>query len=105
MEGALQTPPVASERPRALAARTMCEAFQITAAERADQVALRTLGDGVTVTFAQYAARVAASAGALHALRVSRAHAVGFMLSSRPGFRPLDGAAMRLGAAPFSIYN
>src|SRR2546423_6345417 len=105
MEGALQTPPVASERPRALDARTMCEAFQITAAERADQVALRTLGDGVTVTFAQYAERVRTYAGALHALGVSRGDTVGFMLSNRPEFHPLDCAAMHLGATPFSIYN
>src|SRR5436305_7595363 len=105
MEGARQTPPVASERPRALDARTMCEAFQITAAERADQVALRTLGDDVTVTFAQYAERVRTYAGALHALGVSRGDTVGFMLSNRPEFHPLDCAAMHLGATPFSIYN
>jgi long-chain acyl-CoA synthetase len=105
VEGALQTQPVASERPRALQARTMCEAFQITAAERADEVALRTIGDGVTVTFAEYAERARTYAGALHALGVSRGDAVGFMLTNRPEFHLLDCAAMHLGATPFSIYN
>jgi long-chain acyl-CoA synthetase len=106
MEGALQTPPQATERPRALAqARTMCEAFQITAAERADQVALRTIGDGVSITFAEYAERVRTYAGALDALGVTRGDTVGFMLSNRPEFHPLDAAAMHLGATPFSIYN
>jgi long-subunit acyl-CoA synthetase (AMP-forming) len=105
MEGALQTRPQTTERPRALQARTMCEAFQITAAERADQVALRTIGDGVSITFAEYAERVRTYAGALHALGVDRGHTVGFMLTNRPEFHPLDAAAMHLGATPFSIYN
>ncbi len=52
MEGAVTMRSGQRERPRALDARTMCEAFQITAAERAGQVALRTIHDGVAITFA-----------------------------------------------------
>jgi long-subunit acyl-CoA synthetase (AMP-forming) len=106
MEGALETrPQTTSERPRALQASTMCEAFQITAAERADQVALRTIGDGVSITFGEYSERVRRLAGALHSLSVRRGDTVAFMLTNRPEFHLVDTAAMHLGATPFSIYN
>src|SRR5579885_2735817 len=39
----------------ALEAKTLCEAFQITAAGRPDAVALRTPGDGLVVTWSEYA--------------------------------------------------
>src|SRR5438270_768321 len=106
MEGAVQDG-VATARlpPRALTARTMCEAFQRTAAEHADRVALRTLGDAVSITFAEYADRVRSLAGGLHALGVRRGDTVAFMLINRPEFHLLDAAAMHLGATPFSIYN
>jgi long-chain acyl-CoA synthetase len=103
MESAVRTEPAVA--PPALEARTMCEAFQATAAARADQVALRTLGDGVCITFAEYAERVRRLAGALHALGVRRGDAVAFMLRNRPEFHLLDTAAMHLGATPFSVYN
>ena len=106
MEGAVQT---RAERtgpePAALRARTMCEAFQLTATERADQVALRTIADGVSITFREYAERVRQYAGAFHALGVRRGDRVGFVLSNRPEFHLVDAAAMHLGATPFSIYN
>ncbi|MEO8969201.1 MAG: AMP-binding protein, partial [Solirubrobacteraceae bacterium] len=92
-------------RPPALDARTMCEAFQVTAAAQAGDVALRTLGDAVSITFGEYRDRVARLAAGLHALSVGRGDTVGFMLTNRPEFHLLDTAAMHLGAAAFSIYN
>jgi long-chain acyl-CoA synthetase len=105
MESALRIAPDPFERPPALDAATMCEAFQLTAAARADQVALRTIHDGVSITFAQYRDRVRRLAGGLHALGVRRGDTVGFMLTNRPEFHLLDTAVMHLGATPFSIYN
>jgi long-chain acyl-CoA synthetase len=92
-------------RPRALDARTMCEAFQITAEEHPDRVALRTKEDGFTATWAEYAERVRALAAGLAALGVERGENVGIMLTNRPEFHVVDAAAMHLGATPFSIYN
>jgi long-subunit acyl-CoA synthetase (AMP-forming) len=89
----------------ALRARTLCEAFQITAAERPDAGALRNLDGTVAYTFAEYAARVRAVATGLHALGVRRGDTVGLMLLNRPEFNVVDTGAMHLGAVPFSIYN
>src|SRR5438477_8200364 len=105
MEGALTTAPALRERPTALDASTMCEAFQITAAARPDDVALRTIADGISITWGEYSERVRRLAGAFSALGVDRGHTVGFMLTNRPEFHLLDTAAMHLGATPFSIYN
>jgi long-chain acyl-CoA synthetase len=104
MEGAVETRP-AQAGLAAVQARTMCEAFQATAASRAEQVALRTIRDGVSLTFAEYASRVRTLAGSFHALGVRRGDTVGFMLTNRPEFHLLDTAVMHLGATPFSIYN
>jgi long-subunit acyl-CoA synthetase (AMP-forming) len=95
----------AAASPAALNARTMCEAFQLTAAARPDQIALRTIADGRTLTFAEYAAKVERLAAGLHALGVRRGDTVAFMLCNRPEFHPLDAAVMHLGATPFSVYN
>ncbi|MGZ4198315.1 MAG: AMP-binding protein [Solirubrobacteraceae bacterium] len=105
MEGALTTAPARRERPPALDASTMCEAFQITAAARPDDLALRTIRDGISITWGEYAQRVQRLAGAFSALGVAHGHTVGFMLTNRPEFHLLDTAAMHLGATPFSIYN
>src|SRR5450631_1901939 len=105
MEGAVQTRAGEAQRPRALSARTMCEAFQITAAEHPERVALRTLGDAFSLTFAEYAAAVRSLAAGLHSLGVGPGDTVGLMLVNRPEFHLLDTAAMHLGATPFSIYN
>jgi long-chain acyl-CoA synthetase len=105
MEGALEIRPEAPVRANALDARTMCEAFQLTAAERAEQVALRTIADGISITFGEYAARVKRLAAGFDALGVRRGDTVGFMLTNRPEFHLLDTAALHLGAAAFSIYN
>jgi long-subunit acyl-CoA synthetase (AMP-forming) len=105
MEHALAPETAEQETPRALNARTMCEAFQITAAERAGQVALRTIGGATSITFHDYAQRVRRLAGGLHALGVRRGDTVGVMLRNRPEFHLLDTAGMHLGATCFSIYN
>jgi long-chain acyl-CoA synthetase len=91
--------------PPAPGARTLCQAFQLTAAERADQVALRTPGDAVTVTYREYAERVRRIAGGLASLGVARGDTVALMLFNRPEFNLVDTAAVHLGAIPFSIYN
>ena len=105
MESVLSPEPALGDPPPGLEARTMCEAFQATAAARPDRVALRTIRDGVSITFAQYSETVRRLAGALHALGVRRGDAVAFMLRNRPEFHLLDTAAMHLGATPFSVYN
>ncbi len=93
------------ERPRALDAATMCEAFQATAADHPDLVAMRTPGSATEITWAEYATRVRAVAAGLAALGVGRGDTVGIMLLNRPEFNIADAAAMHLGATPFSIYN
>ncbi|BCP14088.1 AMP-dependent synthetase/ligase [Mycobacterium paraintracellulare] len=90
---------------RALQARTLCEAFQITAAARADQVALRSVDGGVSLTFAALSERVRRLTAGLAALGVRPGDTVGIMLTNRPEFHIVDLAAMHLGALPFSIYN
>jgi long-chain acyl-CoA synthetase len=90
---------------RALQAKTLCEAFQITAAARADQVALRTVDGGVSLTFVALSERVRRLTAGLAALGVRPGDTVAIMLTNRPEFHIVDLAAMHLGALPFSIYN
>jgi long-subunit acyl-CoA synthetase (AMP-forming) len=92
-------------RIKALEARTLCEAFQLTASERPGQVAHRTLDGGVEFTFGEYAERVRALATGLHSLGVRRGDTVALMLVNRPEFALADAAAMHLGAIAFSVYN
>ena len=94
-----------TERPPALDAATMCEAFQITAGAVADETALRTKDDEVTLTWGEYAEHVRKVAGGLAALGVGRGDTVAIMLTNRPEFHYADAGAMHLGATPFSIYN
>jgi long-subunit acyl-CoA synthetase (AMP-forming) len=94
-----------NERPRALDAATMCEAFQITAAERGDEPALRFKDSDFEASFADFAATVRRRAAGLAALGVRHGDTVGFMLVNRPAFQLTDTAAMHLGAACFSVYN
>jgi long-chain acyl-CoA synthetase len=93
------------ELPAALSAKTLCEAFQITAAERPAAVALRTPGDGVSITWAEYARRVRSIAAGLASLGVRRGDTVALMLVNRPEFNVADTGAMHLGATAFSVYN
>ncbi len=90
---------------QALAASTMCEAFQLTAAEWADAPALRLKDSDYEASFAEYAATVKRRAAALAWLGIGRGDTVGFMLTNRPDFFLTDTAAMHLGATTFSLYN
>jgi len=94
-----------TERPPALDAATMCEAFQITSDAVAGEVALRTKDDEVSLTWREYADRTRRVAAGLAALGVRRADTVALMLTNRPEFHFCDAGAMHLGATPFSIYN
>jgi long-subunit acyl-CoA synthetase (AMP-forming) len=99
------TDTAAAARPRALAAATMCEAFQITAAEHADRPALRLKDTDYEASWGEYAETVRKRATAFAALGVRRGDVVGFMLVNRPALHLCDTAAMHLGATCFSIYN
>src|SRR6478735_7123251 len=93
------------ERPRALSASTMCEAFQLTVAERPGEPALRLKDSDFEASWAEYAETVRRRAAGLAALGVGRGDTVGFMLVNRPAFQLTDTAAMHLGATCFSVYN
>src|SRR4051794_25340948 len=92
-------------RPDALDARSLCEAFQITAAKRGDTVAVRTPDGAVELTYAQLRDEVERVARGLHRIGVRAGDAVGLMMVNRPEFHVVDLAALHLGAAPFSVYN
>jgi long-chain acyl-CoA synthetase len=94
-----------TERPEALGAATLCEAFQTTAAKRPSAIALRTPADEISITFGEYAERVRSIAGGLAGLGVTRGDTVAIMLVNRPEFHLVDTAALHLGATPFSVYN
>jgi len=90
---------------KALAASTMCEAFQITAAEWADSPALRLKDSDYEASWSDYAETVKKRAAGLAALGVKRGDTVGFMMVNRPALHLTDAAAMHLGATCFSVYN
>jgi len=94
-----------TDRPGALDAATLAEAFQRTVEEDADRVALRTKDDGFSITWAEYGERVRRLAAGLAGLGVERGQTVALMLTNRPEFPLLDAAAMHLGATPCSVYN
>ena len=99
------TAPGAAYKPRALDAKTIAEAFQLTAEDHADQPAIRTKGDEYSITWSEYAQQVEKVAAGLAGLGIGRGDTVAIMLTNRPEFHPVDSAAMHLGATPFSIYN
>jgi long-chain acyl-CoA synthetase len=99
------TASAAAPRPKALKARTMCEAFQLTAEEHAGSNALRLKDTDYDCTFSEFAETVRTRAAAFAALGVDRGDTVGFMLVNRPALHLSDTAAMHLGATCFSIYN
>src|SRR5215208_852850 len=90
---------------RALQARSIAEAFRITAEDFPDRVAVRTKDDGVSITWGRLRDRVDALAGGLAKLGVKRGDTVALMFGNRPEFHLADLAAMTLGATPFSIYQ
>jgi long-subunit acyl-CoA synthetase (AMP-forming) len=93
------------DRPAALSASTMCEAFQITAQEWADSPALRFKDSNYEASWKDYAEAVRKRAAGLAKLGVKRGDTVGFMLVNRPALHLTDAAAMHLGATCFSVYN
>jgi long-subunit acyl-CoA synthetase (AMP-forming) len=99
------TAPSPAYTPRALDAKTVAEAFQLTAEDHAAQAAIRTKGGEFSMTWAEYAQQVEKVARGLAGLGISRGDTVAIMLTNRPEFHPVDSAAMHLGATPFSIYN
>src|SRR5215207_9889656 len=99
----METAPVTSRR--SVGARTMAEAFRLTAEDHADRVAVRTKDDEVRLTWGELRERVDALAGGLAKLGVRRGERVALMLDNRPEFHIADLAAMTLGATPFSIYQ
>ncbi|HEY6550241.1 MAG TPA: long-chain fatty acid--CoA ligase [Solirubrobacterales bacterium] len=94
-----------TDRPAALSASTMCEAFQITAAEWASNPALRLKDTDYEASWQDYAEAVRKRAAGLAKLGVKRGDTVGFMLVNRPALHLTDCAAMHLGATCFSVYN
>ena len=94
-----------TEKPPALDAATVCEAFQTTVEANPDRPAIRTKDDEFSCTWAEYGERVRALAAGLASLGVSKGDTVGLMLTNRPEFHLADAAVMHLGAIPFSIYN
>jgi long-subunit acyl-CoA synthetase (AMP-forming) len=94
-----------ASRPDALDARSLCEAFQITAQARGDAVAVRTPDGATDLTYAQLRDEVERVARGLHRLGVRPGDAVGLMMVNRPEFHLVDLAAIHLGATPFSVYN
>jgi long-subunit acyl-CoA synthetase (AMP-forming) len=106
------TNPSAQERARlasaideALAAPTLCAAFQVTAAAHADRPALRHFGSPEALTFSQAAQRVRRIAAGLTALGLQAGDVLGLMLDNRDEFHLADIAALHLGVLPTSIYN
>ncbi len=93
------------DRPAALSASTMCEAFQITAEEWAGSPALRLKDSDYEASWQDYAEAVRRRAAGLAKLGVKRGEAVGLMLVNRPALHLTDAAAMHLGATCFSVYN
>jgi long-subunit acyl-CoA synthetase (AMP-forming) len=88
----------------ALAATTLCEAFQITASVAPDQTALENHGGTERVTWAEYARRVRTLARGLHACGIASGDTVALLLRNRPVFNIVDTAVLHLGAIPFSLY-
>ncbi len=89
----------------ATGARTIAEAFRLTAAERGEDVAIRTRGDEFTITWDALRERVDALAGGLAGLGLARGETLALMIGNRPEFHICDLAGMMVGAAPFSIYS
>ena len=86
-------------------ARTIAEAFRITASEHEDDVAIRSLDGAVEWTWGHLRSRVDALAGGLRAIGVDRGETVALMLVNRPEFHLADLAVVTAGGTPFSIYQ
>jgi len=89
---------------RAVDARSIAEAFRITAEQRVDRVAIRTKGDELTWTWGELRERADALAGGLAKLGLQKGDCIALLFNNRPEFHLCDIAAMQVGGVPFSIY-
>ncbi len=94
-----------ADAPPALDAPSMAQAFLRTIDWRGDAVALRASDDSQEIRYDKLVGRMTRIAAALSAHGVSPGDTVGLMLTNRPEFHLIDGAAMLMGAVPFSVYN
>ena len=88
----------------ALAASTLCEAFQITARVDPEATALVNHLGSEPVTWARYASRVHDVTGGLSACGAHPGDTIAILLRNRPVFNIVDTAVLHAGAVPFSIY-
>jgi long-subunit acyl-CoA synthetase (AMP-forming) len=86
-------------------ARTIAEAFRLTAEQHGDRVAVRTLNDEISWTWGELRERVDALAGGLARLGLRRGQTAALLLGNRPEFHACDLAIATVGATPFSIYQ
>jgi long-chain acyl-CoA synthetase len=86
------------------AVRNLVEAFSATVEKHGDEPAISTKDDD-WATWAELRDRVAAIAGGLAGLGVSKEDTVAMLLNNRPEFIACDLGAVSLGAVPFSIYQ
>jgi long-chain acyl-CoA synthetase len=88
----------------ALAAHTLCEAFQITARVDPEAVALVNYDGSEPLTWSELATRVERATAGLCALAIEPGDTVAMLLRNRPTFNLLDLAVLHAGAVPFSLY-
>ena len=89
---------------KALEQKSLCAAFQVTAAANADRPALPDLGVEGELTWRDYADRVRTIATGYTALGVTPGDTVAIMLTTRSEFHLADTAALHISAVPFSVY-
>ena len=89
---------------QALAQKSLCAAFQVTAAANADRPALRDLGVEGELTWRDYADRVQSIATGFTALGVKPGDTVALMLTTRSEFHLVDTALLHISGVPFSVY-
>jgi long-subunit acyl-CoA synthetase (AMP-forming) len=89
---------------KGLHAENFPKAFHASVERLGDGVAIRA-GDAVAITWNELRDRVAAIAGGLESLGLSKGDTVAMMMNNRPEFIPTDLGAVSLGAVPFSIYQ
>jgi long-chain acyl-CoA synthetase len=85
-------------------ARTVIEAFHLTAEAHADATAIRTQGDGFSITWGELRQRADRLAAGLSKLGLRRGDTIALMFPNQFEFHLADLAAMTLGATPFSLY-
>jgi long-chain acyl-CoA synthetase len=89
---------------KGLHAENFPKAFHASVERLGDDIAIRA-GDEVAITWNELRDRVAAIAGGLASLGLSKGDTIAMMMNNRPEFIPADLGAVSLGAVPFSIYQ